>query len=223
MPPPMERHGHLLCAYKKAEDLLHSLGIETGEGIDTTAINELRYAGRHVLNGLNTTDEHEWDREYRRAEDHCERALYEAYDNAIFFCFRSFDKFKGDYSRIPITDTIPDFIDIEEAMLNAKKFLEKARKESEKREDYYEQAMEQHQIVAKAWCRLEASRSELNKAVMSFNESMQKEAEARKAAARASAEAASGRNLMIRMGWIVGVTTVAVNLAMGLLRVYVSG
>ena len=32
--------------YKRAEDLIHSLGIETGEGIDTTAINELRYAGR---------------------------------------------------------------------------------------------------------------------------------------------------------------------------------
>ncbi len=51
-----DRHKELLCVYKRAEDLIHSLGIETGEGIDTTAINELRYAGRHVLNGLNETD-----------------------------------------------------------------------------------------------------------------------------------------------------------------------
>ena len=32
-----DEYRHLLCIYKKAEDLLHSLGIETGEGIDTTA------------------------------------------------------------------------------------------------------------------------------------------------------------------------------------------
>ena len=133
-----DEHKRLLGAYKKAEDLLHSLGIETGEGIDTTAVNELRYAGRHVLNGLNATDPEEREREFRRAEDHCERALYETYDNAIFFYFRSFDQFKSDYARIPITETVPNFIDIETSMLEARKFLETARslrrRKSRKRE-----------------------------------------------------------------------------------------
>lgn len=33
-----DRHKELLCVYKRAEDLIHSLGIETGEGIDTTSV-----------------------------------------------------------------------------------------------------------------------------------------------------------------------------------------
>ena len=69
------QYRRLLLAYKKAEDTIHSLGIETDEGIDTAAVNELRYAGRHLLDGLNTQDSDELDKQLRRAEDHCERAL----------------------------------------------------------------------------------------------------------------------------------------------------
>ena len=213
-------HNRLLCAYKRAEDLLHSLGIETGEGIDTTAINELRYAGRHVLNGLNATDPEERDREFRRTEDHCERALYEAYDNAIFFYFRSFDQFKSDYARIPITETVPNFIDIETSMLEARKFLETARREEEKRETYYEQAMDQHEIVSRAWTRLDAARGELNKVVEAFNRTLESEATQKAEAARANEAAVSGQRMGIRMGWIVGGVTAAVNLIIGLLRVF---
>lgn len=215
-----DEHKRLLRAYKKAEDLLHPLGIETGEGIDTTAVNELRYAGRHVLNGLNAADSEEREREFRRAEDHCERALYEAYDNAIFFCFRSFDQFKSDYARIPITETVADFIDIETSMLEARKFLETARREEEKREAYYEQAMGQHEIVSKAWTRLEAARGELNKVVEAFNSTLAEEAERNAEAARAQEAAVSGQRMSIRMGWIVGGVTAAVNVVIGLLRVF---
>ena len=40
----------LLSLYKRAEDLLHTLGVDTA--VDTSAVNELRYAGRHTLNAL---------------------------------------------------------------------------------------------------------------------------------------------------------------------------
>ena len=214
-----DEYRHLLCVYKKAEDLLHSLGIETGEGIDTAAVNELRYAGRHVPNGLNACDR-EREREFRRAEDHCERALYEAHDNAIFFYFRSFDQFKVDYARIPITDTIPNFIDIETSMLEARKFLESARREEDKREAYYEQAMTQYEVVSKAWTRLEAARGELNKIVEAFNRTLENEAVQTAETARANAEAVGGRKMMVRMGWIVGAVTAIINLVIGLLRVF---
>lgn len=209
----VDEYRHLLDVYKKAEDLLHSLGIETGEGIDTTAVNELRYAGRHVLNGLNAKDSEERSREFRRAEDHCERALYEAYDSAIFFYFRSFDQFKADYARIPITDTIPDFVDISTAMLEARKFLERARREEERREAYYQQAATQHDTVSKGWNRLAAARDELNKVVKAFNQSLENEATRNAEAARTNAEAERGRKLTARMSLIVAGVTAVVNLA----------
>lgn len=218
-----DEYGRLLAAYKKAEDLLHSLGIETGEGIDTTAINELRYAGRHVLNGLNAADVDDRSREFRRAEDHCERALYEAYDSAIFFYFRSFDQFKEDYARVPIGDTIPDSIDIEASMREARKFLETARRDETKRAAYYEQAATQHQAVSAAWNRLDAARGELNKAVESFNRTLANEAEKNAEAARANAAAASGRKVAVRVSWIVGAVTVIVNVLIALVQAISTG
>lgn len=218
-----DEHHRLLVAYKKAEDLLHSLGIETGDGIDTSAVNELRYAGRHVLNGLTAADPDERNREFRRAEDHCERALYEAYDSAIFFYFRSFDQFKEDYARISIVDTIPDFIDIEASMRKARKFLETARREEAKRASYYKQAETQHHTVSAAWNRLDAARGELNKAVESFNRTLANEAEKNAEAAQANAEAASGRKMTIRVSWIVGVVTVIVNVLIQLVQAFMGG
>ena len=146
--------------------------------------------------------------------------MYEAHDNAIFFYFRSFDQFKADYARIPITDTIPDFIDIETSMLQARKFLESARREEEKREAYYEQAMTQYDIVSKAWTRLEAARGELNKIVEAFNRTLENEAAQKAETARANADAVTGRKMTIRMGWIVGAVTAIINLAIGVLRVF---
>lgn len=104
-------HG-LHAAYKKAEDALHSLGIEAG-GVDTAAVNELRYAGRHLLNGLVSDDPDDRDEQLLRSRRHCERALYEAHDSAIYYHFAQYDQFKADYRRIVISDVIPNFVSIE--------------------------------------------------------------------------------------------------------------
>ena len=128
--------------------------------------------------------------------------------------------YKVDYARIPITDTIPNFIDIETSMLEARKFLESARREEDKREAYYEQAMTQYEVVSKAWTRLEAARGELNKIVEAFNRTLENEAVQTAETARANAEAVGGRKMMVRMGWIVGAVTAIINLVIGLLRVF---
>ena len=46
----------LKLAYKKAEDALHSLGID-GSGADIASVNELRYAGNHLLQALTASDQ----------------------------------------------------------------------------------------------------------------------------------------------------------------------
>lgn len=52
-----KRFDKLRSFYKRAEDLLHTLGVNTK--IDTSAVNELRYAGRYVLDALVATDDTE--------------------------------------------------------------------------------------------------------------------------------------------------------------------
>ena len=117
-----DRYHGLHAAYKKAEDALHSLGIEAG-GVDTAAVNELRYAGRHLLNGLVSDDPDDQDEQFLRSRRHCERALYEAYDSAIYYHFAQYDQFKADYRRIVISDVIPNFVSIEKTMKEARDFL----------------------------------------------------------------------------------------------------
>ena len=82
---PRQRHLQAIRdAYKKAEDAIHALGLD-GEGVDTAAINELRYAGYHVLRAITTGDTERQTEELSRAQRHCERAFYEAYDGAVFY------------------------------------------------------------------------------------------------------------------------------------------
>ena len=202
------QYRRLLLAYKKAEDTIHSLGIETDEGIDTAAVNELRYAGRHLLDGLNTQDSDELDKQLRRAEDHCERALYEAYDSAIYYHFAYFHSFKKDYSRIPISDTLPDFISMEETILKAKKFLETARQDEDNRQDYYEQAASIYDEINQVTTRLQAARDELNKKVMEYNRGLESQANAQ-----------VGRVLATKITVIIGVATIVTNVVVALVRI----
>ena len=206
-------HG-LHAAYKKAEDALHSLGIEAG-GVDTAAVNELRYAGRHLLNGLVSDDPDDQAEQFLRSRRHCERALYEAYDSAIYYHFAQYDQFKADYRRIVISDVIPDFVSIEKTMKEARDFLDDARRDSDNREDYYRKAAEKHANVSEASKTLEAAREELNKKVNQHNEDVAKFERSRLETAQAQAAAETGRKQTIKITIIVAVVTAIINIAAG--------
>lgn len=157
-----ERHRHLRSAYKEAEDAIHSLGIE-GEGVDTLAINELRYAGYHLLKSLTASGDTERDEELRRAESHCERALYEAHDAAIFFRLNLYQKFTEDYATVVVSDVVENYVEIAKIMKRAKHLLEQARSTTANRSEYYSSIRAVYSNIADASDTLEAARDELNK------------------------------------------------------------
>ena len=219
-----EEYRELLSLYKRAEDLLHSLGVDTS--IDTSAINELRYAGRHALNafvaGANGDAEEE-GKQLSRAEAHCERAMYDAYDGAIFFHLQAFQVFIDDYRLIVIPDVLPDYVETTQRMEGAKRFLEEARRQEDDRAAYYDQAGEHYRQIANAMSGLQAARVELNKKVADYNAQIERTVadEERTAAAMAASdqargEAARGRKQTL---WIAGVTT-AINIAFWLVRLF---
>ena len=161
-----ERHRRLRAAYKEAEDAIHSLGIE-GEGVDTLAINELRYAGYHLLKSLTASEDSECDEELRRAESHCERALYEAYDAAIFFRLDLYQRFAKDYATVVVSDVVDDYVEIVKTMRRAKQLLEDARAKTTDRSEYYTQIKAIYSELTDASETLEAARDELNKRLAS--------------------------------------------------------
>ena len=202
-------------AYKEAEDALHSLGI-VADGVDTAAVNELRYAGRHILDGLIAEGEQEREEQFQRAYRHCERAVYEAYDSAIFYHFDQFDQFKDDYRMIVVSEVVSGFVDIEKTMREARGFLEEARRNSESRADYYRRAIEWYRRVSEAWGTLSAAREELNKKVDQHNEKLAQAELARQEAAKAEADAEMGRKQAIKFSVVIALVTIAVNFALGL-------
>lgn len=158
----LPQHERLRAVYKRAEDAIHELGIE-GDGVDTLAINELRYAGNHILRSLTATNETTRVEELDRAFAHCQRALYEAYDSALFYQLRRFQKFRDDYRRTSISDVVPNYIQLSKEMMRGKALLERAREESSNREDYYEEAKGIYASMAEVADTLDSARDELNK------------------------------------------------------------
>lgn len=157
-----ERHRGLRAAYKEAEDAIHSLGIQ-GEGVDILAINELRYAGYHLLKSLTAAEDSERDEELRRAESHCERSLYEAHDAAIFFRLDLYQKFTEDYSTVVVSEVVENFVEIVKTMKRAKRLLEEARAATTDRSQYYSNIREIYGEIVDASETMEAARDELNK------------------------------------------------------------
>ena len=217
----LNEYAELRSRYKEAEDLLHSLGVDTS--IDVAAINELRYAGRHALDAMLATRDDERQKQIDRATAHCERAIYDAYDAAIFFKLRTFDQFVDDYKLVQITDVIPDYLDLVEDISTAKNMLQQARSEEDSRADYYAQAREHHDRMTHVLNRLTAARPELNKLVQAYNTDVERTIaaeraaeEAKVSAAQAQADASRGRRQTL---W-VAIATVAVNSAFWLARIW---
>ena len=110
-----------------------------------------------------TPSDGDYDEEIQRAIRHSERALYEAYDGAIFFLLVEFQKFKEDYRNVVVSEIIDNFIELEQTMKRAKQFLERARTQSVERADYYQEIQEIYPSIVSVVETLDAARDELNK------------------------------------------------------------
>ena len=153
--------------FKKAEDAIHDLGLDhPSEGVDTPAINELRYAGFHALRAIiardNGNDEAHLE-EIRRAIRHCQRATYDAYDSGIFFLLKQFSAFRSDYKTLQIGPVVPDYLVITKRMQEARDMLREARDAEESREDFYARVVGIWERLHDDMRTLTAAREELNK------------------------------------------------------------
>ncbi len=79
------------------------------------AVNELRYAGRHILSTYSCLYENKnWEvftEELRKAKSHSKRARYDAYQAGIYFYIDLVKKFRKTYQYIVFSDIIPDYVD----------------------------------------------------------------------------------------------------------------
>lgn len=140
------------------------------------AINQLRYAGYHVLaaitnqqsdcydeDGCFNDSQHDDDNDdIKKAKCHCLRAIYDASEIGVSYCIDRINKFKIDYENTQITDIVQDYLDILADTKEAQTTLNSASMKKSRHE--YAQACQEHVTVLAAHLdKLDLARVELNK------------------------------------------------------------
>jgi len=83
-----------------------------GLGLTLPAVNQLRYVACHLLRFDRSESEKEKQEELRKANNHCERAIYDAVETGIIYCLEELREFQKDYKLVGITDIVPSYLDI---------------------------------------------------------------------------------------------------------------
>ena len=86
----------------------HSLCSQLSRELVSPVINELRYAGQHLLRALsgNCPDENKKIDELKKAESHCKRALYDARDTECMYLIGEALQFIIDYKSVDVSDIL---------------------------------------------------------------------------------------------------------------------
>ncbi len=107
------------------------------EKLATPPINELRYAGFHLLEGLTGSE----IKELEKAEGHCKRAIYDATEIMLLDHLESFHNFEKSYEKVAITPVIKDWLDFKKAARAAQGFIETVGQNG-KREEFCQKCNE---------------------------------------------------------------------------------
>ena len=153
-----------IAGIRRLYDLADQFAREVGEmrsQVMIPAINELRYAGHHVLQSI--SDEGVVDIEkFGQAESHCKRAMYEAAEAGIMFCLDYMKEFNSEFSDLVISEVIEDYQDRRARARQAQELVNQGRSDRISVEDHVPQYMEEFRVVRKAMEYFDLHRDDLN-------------------------------------------------------------
>lgn len=155
------RIGELRTLYDKADQFAREVA-ELEDEIAIPAINELRYAGYHLLQAIGDDGTISKDEQLRRATSHCERAMYEAAEAGINLVLVSIDQFREDYKNIVVKDVVDDYASIIVQARKAQDLLARGRSDQISSSERASCYMETFRQLRDASEMLEASRDDLN-------------------------------------------------------------
>lgn len=158
-----ERLGRINELVEEAERRLSWITEVSGEGIDPSALNELRYAFVHVLRGLLN----EKPEELERAERHVCRSIYDCYEIEVYYSLNIFREFSEHWRATPvvISEIEPEWANWCLAMSALRDFRETVQRDNR---DEYVKALDQHLVkVRKIVPKLEFLEEDLKKKLLS--------------------------------------------------------
>lgn len=130
------------------------------------AINELRYAGYHLLNAICPMNEDSSPTDQLvQATNHCKRASYEASEAGLLTAFGKISEFKADYQQIVVSSVVQDWTEILTKCDNYRDSLTEARQTGDDRTIDHKKFRDAFADLVGVCRRLDHARGELNKHV----------------------------------------------------------
>lgn len=146
--------------YQEAEDAIKIVEHTHNKGMITPAINELRYAGNHILKALSSESHESQTEDLIRAERHCQRAIYDAIEVGALDCFAVFDVFQDDYKLFEVSEVCPEYNETLDMVDSVRNFVRDAQKSQ--KEDFYKELQKKYQPLKEAVDRLDRRRPQIN-------------------------------------------------------------
>lgn len=130
------------------------------------AINELRYAGYHLLNAVIPANEKSSPQdELIRATNHCKRATYEACEMGMLTAFDKISMFKTDYSQVVVSQIVPDWQQILTKCDQCRDEITSARQTGDDRSIDHTRFRDSFTELVNICRRLDHARDDLNKLI----------------------------------------------------------
>ena len=167
LPDPSDLNGRVELEvikklYKAAEDMIATVQSHIGESADAS-INQLRYAGHHVLHSVTSDCEDKRHEELRKAGRHCMRSIYDSCDWGLMRHLDEFKEFKANYQRVNIVQVVPDYVKIRRQATKAVNLIDAARASGEQRLEFYKDTAKYYEALMHTMDELAEAEDELKK------------------------------------------------------------
>ncbi|MCY4595136.1 MAG: hypothetical protein OXC19_10105 [Bryobacterales bacterium] len=161
-----ERFQQVLSQYDTAESFIKAVEARQS-GVSLPAVNQLRYAGHHLLRGLANENDEVYEKGLNDAVDHCQRAMYEASEAGIIYYLDLLKAFGEDYSEIPLGDAAPVHMRAKKLAGEVVNTLSQGRLNRESAEHQASEYMGMFEKLSEVVEDLELHRDELDKVLRS--------------------------------------------------------
>lgn len=129
----------IMNLYNEAEVDLKSYGRENNQ-LFVPGVNQLRYAGQHLVRALGATDEQAVRNNLDAAERHAQRALYDINDAAIQYHLAGIRHIRTQHF-VNLNAIVPNYGKVSDAVIRATNNLERVSNEhKDNREQFYNEA-----------------------------------------------------------------------------------
>jgi len=148
--------------FSKAEDRIKIVE-RINKNIVIPAVNELRYAGRHILWSLNAEAGYDKISHIEKAKSHCKRAIFDASEGGTLFCLANIDKFLDDYRNTTVlSDVMPSYAE-DLAFVKKARMNSHSHKRDEEKEQIYDEYYEDMEKLEDILLKFSESRPQINK------------------------------------------------------------